>query len=282
MITRSLAAALQRVWGQSVIVENLPGAGGSIGAQRYLNGRQDGYTLFTSSPIEVIQTPLALKVKYKSEDFRLVGLVGASNMFLLVRPTLDVRTPQDFLAMARKLPAGKELSFGSVGRGSGFHLVAEKFCADVGIKAIHVPYKGVAPMLSDLAGSQIDFAFMTLGGPIMGMIKTGKFKAIGYADSTRHPEFADVPTLNETGVVKNFSYDLWAGLVVSKATPDAIVQRLSAAMNEALKQPQLRAEIEASGVTFAAPMTLDEAARRYADDVAKYRAIAQSIQLQPE
>ena len=265
-----------------MIVENVPGAGGSIGAQRYLSGRQDGYTLFSSSPIEVIQTPLALKVKYKSEDFRLVGLVGASNMFLLVRPTLDVKSPQDFLTLARKLPAGKELSFGSVGRGSGFHLVAETFAAEVGIKAIHVPYKGVAPMLSDLAGSQIDFAFMTLGGPIMGMIKSGRLKAIGYADSQRHPELLDVPTMNETGVVKNFSFDLWSGLFVSKATPEGIVQRLSDAMQEALKQPQLRSEIEGSGVNFAAPMTLDEAARRYAADIAKYRSIAQSIQLQPE
>lgn len=282
VIARGLAAALQRVWNQTVIVENISGAGGSIGAQRYLNGKHDGYTLFTSTPIEIIQTPLAMKVKYKSEDFRLIGLMGTSNMFLLVRPTLEVTTVQELVNLSHKLANGKELSFGSVGRGSGFHLVAEKFVSDVAVKAIHVPYKGVAPMLADLAGSQIDFAFMTLGGPVMGMIKTGRFKAIGFASAQRHPDFPDVPTMDESGLVKNFSYDLWAGLVAAKATPEPIVQQLSAALNEVLRQPQFRGEIEGSGVTLASPMTLDEAAERYAVDVARYRAIAQSIHLQPE
>ena len=169
-----------------------------------------------------------------------------------------------------------------MGKGSAFHLVAEKFSADVGIKMIHVPYKGVAPLLTDLAGGQIDAAFMSLGGPVLGMIKTGKFKAIGFAGPQRHAELPEVPTMDQTGLVKNFSYDLWLGLLVPKGTPEPIVQRLSSALGDILRQPGFRREVETTGVTVASAMSVADAERLYASDVARYRAIGRSIQLQPE
>ena len=102
MLARSLAVALQSSLGQSVVVENVPGAGGAIGVHRYLSGRHDGHSLLAATPIELIQTPMALKVKYEAEDLRLVGLVASSNLLLLVRPTLDVKSPQDLVALAVK------------------------------------------------------------------------------------------------------------------------------------------------------------------------------------
>lgn len=282
VIARGVGVGLSKVLDQSVIVENVPGAGGSIGVQRYLGTRQDGHSLLVATAIELTQTPIAFNVKYQAEDLRMVGLIASSNLLLLVRTSLPVKTPEDLVAHARSLPAGKELSFGSVGRGSGFHLVAEKFAADTGIKLVHVPYKGVAPLLTDLAGGQIDLVFMVLGGPVLGMIKSGKFKAIGFAGPQRHPEFPDVPTLDQTGLVKNFSFDLWMGLFVSRKVPEPAVQRLSTALKDVLQQPAFRADIEASGASLAPAMSLAEAERLYSADTARYRAIAKSIRLQPE
>jgi tripartite-type tricarboxylate transporter receptor subunit TctC len=247
-----------------------------------LNAPRDGHSLLFATPIETVQTPMALKVRYQTEDLRLVGLVASSNMLLLVRSNLPVKTVEELVAYARKAGPGKELTFGSVGRRSGFHLVAERFALDVGIKMVHVPYKGVAPQLSDLAGGQIDLAFMTLGGPVLGMIKADRFNPIGFAATSRHPELPNVPTMAETGLVKDFDFDLWVGLFVAKETPVAAVRRLSGSLGQALAQSAVRAELAASGITPASAMTLDEATRLLVKDTARYRAIGKAIQLQPE
>lgn len=281
-VGRVAAAGLQKKLGQPVIVENIPGAGGSLGLQRFLSAKPDGYSLLAATPMELIQTPMAMKVKYEAEDFQMIGLVASSNLLLLTKPTLEVKTPSDLVALARKLPAGKELTFGSVGRGSAFHLVAEKFSQDVGINMLHVPYKGVAPLLTDLSGGQIDLVFLTVAGPVLGMIKTGKLKAIGFAGQRRHSDLPEVPTLNETGLVKNFSFDLWGGLFASKAVPEPVAKQLSNALQDMLKQPQLKTDIESTGAVLSTPMSLTEAARRYAEDIERYRAIGRSIRLQPE
>lgn len=281
VIARSVAQGLQKSLGQTIIVENQPGAGGSLGVQKVLNAPRDGYTLIFGTPIESIQTPMAIKVKYKAEDLKLVGTVASSNLLLLVRPTLKVDSVADFAGFIKRANRGT-ISFGSVGRGSGFHLVAEKFAKDLGVELLHVPYRGVAPLLSDLAGGQIDMAFMSLGGPVLGMIQTGKLKAIGYAAAQRHQALPNVPTMNETGLVQDFVFDLWAGLLVPQDMPQPFVSRLSKALFDTLHQAQFRADLEATGVTAASPQSLDDAAKVYAADIARYRAIGRAIELQPE
>ena len=211
----------------------------------------------------------------------MVGPIASTYLMLVVRPDLPVKDLGELIALAKR-PGAKELSFGSGGRGTVYHLVAERFAQDAGVKLLLVPYKGAAQIVTDLTGGQIDMAFMPLGGPVVGMIQSGKLKAIAYTGPSRNPAFPNVSTMNETKLVKDFVFDAWASLMVPKATPDAAVDKLSAALNEALKQPAVRQSIEATGVIAAQPMTPAEAGKFYASEAARYRAIGKSINLQPE
>lgn len=211
----------------------------------------------------------------------MVGPIGSTYLMLVVRNDLPAKDLGELVALAKK-PGAKELSFGSGGRGTIYHLVAERFAQDVGVKLLHVPYKGAAQIVTDLTGGLIDMAFMPLGGPVASMVQSGKFRPIAYTGPARHPGFPNVPTMNETKLVKDFVFDAWAALMVPRATPDAVVGRLSAALNEALRQPAARTAIEGAGVIPAQPMTAADAEKFYTAETARYRAIGKAINLQPE
>lgn len=278
---RTVVPTMQKVLGQTLVVENIAGAAGSIGAQKMRDAKADGSAIMCATPIELVQTPMAMRTKYVSEDFRMIGQIGSTYMMLVTRPTLPVKDLNELIALAKK-GGNKELSFGSNGRGSIYHLVAERFAQDVGAKLLHVPYKGAAQIFTDLAGGQIDLVFMPLGGPVTGMIQSGKFKAIAYTGPKRHPLFFNVPTMNETGLVKDFVFDAWAGVMAPKSMPDTVAQRLNTALAEALRQPSVRQELEGAGATPANPMTLAEADKLYSAEIARYQAIGKAINLQPE
>ncbi len=279
--TRIVLPAMQKALGQTLVVENLGGASGSIGAQKARDARTDGQIIMAGTPLELIQTPMTLKTRYASEDFRMVGHIASANIMLVTRPNLPVKSAAELVELAKKA-SGTEMTFGSTGRGSIYHLVAERFAQDTGIKMLNVPYKGAAQMFGDLVGGQIDMVFMPLGGPVAGMIQTGKLKAVAYAGASRHPLFPNIPTMNETGLVKDFVFDAWVGVQVLKGTPEPVAQRLNAALSEAMNQPSVRRELEAAGVIPAQPMTLAEADRFYAVEIARYRAIGNAINLRPE
>lgn len=281
-VARAIAPALQKELGQTVIVDNAAGVGGALGTQKVLGAVADGHTLMFGTPIELMQTPMAVAgVKYKPQDFRMVGPVASTYLMMIVRPDLPVASVSDFVALAKK-SGDKELTYGSVGRGSAYHLVAERFAHDTGIKMLHVPYKGAQQLITDLAGGQIDMAFLALGGPVPGLLQTGKFKAIGFTAPSRHPSFPNTPTLDESKLVKDFNFDLWGALMVAKSVPEPVTARLSAALNQALKQPQLRKNLEATGVQPAEPLDLAQAAGFYASEIARYQRIGKAIDLQPE
>jgi tripartite-type tricarboxylate transporter receptor subunit TctC len=281
-VARALAPALQKELGQTVIVDNVAGVGGSLGAQRVLAAPTDGHTLLLGTPIELVQAPMAVaSAKYKAEDFRMVGPIGSTYMMLTVRPDFPASTVAEVVALAKK-STGKELSFASVGRGSAYHLVAERFAQDTGVKLLHVPYKGAQQVITDLVGSQIDMAFLPMAGPVPGMLQSGKLKAIGYAAPVRHAAFPQTPPMDESKLVKDFNFDLWAALMVAKSVPDPVVARLSAALNLMFKQPQFCQSIAAMGAQCADPTDLAKASAFYASEIARYQRIGKSINLQPE
>lgn len=282
VVARMVIPELQSRLGQTVIMDNVAGAGGSIGIQKVLSAPADGHTLLFATPIESIQTPLALAVaKYKADDLRMVAPIATTYMMLVVRPNLPVNSVADLVALAKK-SEGKELSFGSVGRGSIYHLVAERFALDTGTKLLHVPYKGAAQLFPDIVGGQIDMVFMPLGGPVSGMIQKGQLKALAYTGPTRHPAFPQIPTMDESKLVKNFVFNAWLSLMVHKNTPAPIVAKLNEAVQSILRLPKVRTDLEASGVLAAEPMTLEASTRYYTEEMSRYQAIAKSIHLQPE
>jgi tripartite-type tricarboxylate transporter receptor subunit TctC len=281
-VARAVAPALQKELGQTVIVDNIAGVGGSLGAQKALAAAADGHTLMLGTPIELVQTPMAVaSAKYKPEDFRMVGPIASTYMMMAVRPDLPAANVAEFVALAKK-PGAKELSFASVGRGSAYHLVAERFAQDTGIKMLHVPYKGAQQVITDLAGGQIDLAFLPLAGPVPGMLQSGKLKPIAYAAPTRHAAFSQTPTMDETKLVKDFNFDLWAALMVATNVPEPVLTKLSTALNQVLKQPQFSQAMAAMGAQSAVPISLTQASTFYAAEVARYQRIGKSINLQPE
>lgn len=194
-IARQIQPDLTKLLGQTIIVDNVGGVGGALGIQKVLQAPADGHTMVMASPMELILAPLGMAaVKHKPEDTRLAGLLVKATMILLGRKDLPANTV-DELIEASKNPGAKELSYGSVGAGSMYHLVAETFSRQTGLKMLHVPYEGAAPLPTDLMGGQIDLVFMPLAGNVGSLIKEGKVKAYGVAAKQPHPLFPALPAL---------------------------------------------------------------------------------------
>lgn len=281
-VARQIQPELGKALAQAVVVENIGGVGGAMGIQKVLSAPADGYQLSLGSPMELVLAPLALSaVKYKPEDMKLVARVGTTSMVLLTRKDLPANNIDELLALLKK-PGAKELSFGSVGPGSLYHLVAEKFAQLTGAKMLHVPYKGAAPLVTDLMGGQIDMVFMPLAGGTPGMIADGKIKALGVTARSPHPKFPQLPALALTKGLEGLEFDLWAGLQVPSKTPADVTQKLNKAIYEALQNPTVRNNLESSGSLIGTPMGVDELARLYSTEIARYQSVAKSIALQPQ
>ena len=281
-IARIFFNPLGKELGQQVLVENLGGVSGALGAQKVLAAPADGYFIFQGSPNEVILSPLAnAAVKLKAEDFRLVHPVADAVMVFVTRKDLAVNNVDELIALARK-SADKPLTYGSVGVGSLYHLILENVQASTGIKLAHVPYKGNAPLLQDIGGGQVDFAVLVYSAAMGAMAEQGRMKVIGQLGAQRLELLKAVPAASEGQALKNFSYKIWTGFMVPKNTPEDIVVRLHAAIGKTLKDPALLAQLAAQTQVASAPMTLAESAKFFEAETARYRAIAKQINLQPQ
>ncbi|MDM0070983.1 MULTISPECIES: tripartite tricarboxylate transporter substrate binding protein [Variovorax] len=279
---RIFTAPLGKELGQQVIVDNLGGVSGALAAQKVLAAPADGYYLFQGSPNEVILAPLAnAAVKLKAEDFRLVHPVTDAVMVVVARKDLPANNIDELIALARK-NADKPLTYGSVGIGSLYHLILEDVQKRTGIQLIHAPYKGNAPLLTDIGGGQVDFAVLVYSAGMGAMADQGRLKVIGQLGAQRSELLKNVPTVSEGKELKDFAFQIWSGFMVPKNTPEDVVQRLHKAIGATLKDPGVRAQLAAQTQLAAPPMTLAEAAKFYEAETARYRAIAKSINLQPQ
>jgi tripartite-type tricarboxylate transporter receptor subunit TctC len=281
-IARIMATPMAKELGQQVIVENLGGVSGALAAQKVLAAPADGYYFFQGSPNEVILAPLAnAAVKVRAEDFRLVHPVADAVMVFVTRADLGVKSVDELIALARK-SADKPLTYGSVGIGSLYHFILEDVQQATGIKLQHVPYKGNAPLMQDLGGSQVDFAVLVYSAAMGALAEQGKLKVIGQLGAQRSELLKDLPTAGEGQSLKNFSYKIWTGFMVPKNTPEDAVQRLHGAIGKALQDPGVRKQLAAQTQLASAPMTLAEAGRFFDAETARYRALAKKINLQPQ
>jgi len=268
--------------GQTMVIENIGGAGGAIGMAKLVNTPADGYTLSLGSPMELVLAPMAIQgVKYKSEDFKLVAQFASTNTILAVRNSLNIKTVDELLAFARK-STDKPLSYGSVGPGSLYHLIGEKFSQITKIQMLHVPYKGIAPLLTDLMGGQIDMAFLPMAGSIPQTLIDGKIQGLAVTSPTPHALFKQFPAMAAMKGLEAMDFDIWAGVQVHKNTPDAIVNTLNKAFYASAEVPETRKALEASGNVVLPSRTPAELARVYQGEIERYRAIAKSINLQAQ
>ena len=171
---------------------------------------------------------------------------------------------------------------GNGGNGSLFHLVAEKFGQQTGAKFVHVPYKGSAPMMTDLMGGQVDMAFTIFAGNIPSMIKEGKVKVLGLATNAPLPKFPQIAALAAHPKLVGFEFDSWAGIAVPRNTPEVVASRVNKVLYEALQNPETRAAFEATGNLIVNPTSVADLDRVYRNEVTRYQSIAKSINFQPQ
>ena len=228
---RVLAASLGEQLGQSVVVENVSGAGGTIGTARAAHAPPDGYTLLVGTPsTHGANVAVYEKLNYDPvRDFAPVVLIGSSPLMLLAAPSFEAKSVRDLVAMAKARPGA--LNYASYGTGSINHLAGELFASLAGIDVTHVPYRGGAPALADLIAGRVQYTFD--GTASLGQVKAGKVRLVAVTSRQRWSAFPDVPTVAET--VPGFDAITWYGLFAPAATPRPIVEMLNAKANAALQ-----------------------------------------------
>jgi len=285
VFARKLQAQLQKSLGQPVIVENLPGAGGSIGVQKMLNAPADGFTAVMVSQTEPILTPATLaSVRYKPEQMKPVGLLGRTSYVLAGRPDLPAQTHSELLALARAADkAGKPLSFGHIGPGSMIHLMGAQWARLCGVQLVHIPYRGVPPAVQDLAGGQIDLSFVPLGGLALDLVTTGKLRAFGSTAEQSPALLPKLPPLKTLApALHSFVHTAWGALLVSRTTPDAALQRLHQAFEAAMRDQEVQAFLRSQGTDPQAPLSLAALDKFYDAEVQKHQALARAVGVVPE
>ncbi len=238
VVGRIIAPKLSEALGQPVIIENRGGAGGMLGAADVARSAADGYTLLLGTgSTHGTNSSVYTKLSYDPvRDFTPVVLVSQSPLLMVARPTLPAKSVAEFIALARSEPG--KLSFGSYGVGSINHLAAELFNSMAKIRTNHVPYHGSAPMLTDLMGGQIDFAFDGIATSL-GYIRSGMLRLLGIAGLTRTPLLPDAPTISESAL-PGFEASIWFALFAPANTPKPIVEKLNSEMNSVLALPEVR------------------------------------------
>ena len=222
---RIIGGKLSERLGQQFVVENRPGAAGSIGAEIAARAPADGYMILLGSTSELVQYPnVNPKVSYDPlRDFAPIGLIGTIPMVLVVHPSLPIRNVKELVALAKARPG--EINFGSAGQGATTHLAVELFILLANIKLTHVPYKGSPQAVTDLVAGNVQLGIPTMPAALP-FIKTGRVKVLGVTTAKRASNLPEVPTLNEAGV-KGYEAALWTGLLAPTGTPGPIVNRLN-------------------------------------------------------
>ncbi len=269
VLARSVAAPLQESLGQNVVVENRAGSGGNIGGDAVAKSAPDGYTLLMSSGGMVSVNPqIYSKMTFDPiKDLTPVAAAARVLVFLVVKPEYPANGAKAFLDDLRKNP-GKR-SFGSPGNGSSPHLAGEMMKSQAGVFAVHVPYRGAAPALTDLLAGQIDFLFDP--GIAIPHVRSGKLKMLAVGSPKRSPLFPDVPTLDEVGL-KGFDADTVFGFYAPAGTPADVIAKLNGEINRILGTPALRDRIVALGGE-PAPMSPTQFAAKAAEDSRRFGAI---------
>lgn len=246
VVARLLAQPMGQALGQTVVIENKPGAGTMIAGDLMAKARPDGLTFGTVDTSTVALAPhLYSKVPYNADkDFAYIGGTTRFPFVLVVHPSLPVNNLQELLALARKKPG--ELKYATPGAGGPNHLGMELFQRKAGVKLLHVPYKGDAPALQDLLGGQIDMYLVNTAASLQH-IKSGKLRPIALSMAKRSAVLPDVPTFGEAGVPDFESYS-WQGLVAPAGTSPAIVARLNSELNKALASDEVRKKLADLGI----------------------------------
>jgi tripartite-type tricarboxylate transporter receptor subunit TctC len=274
---RTVAAGLSERLKQPIVIENIAGGGGNIGAERAAKSPADGYTLYVGNNATVgINTLIYKKLGFDPlADFAPVSLYAESQTILVVHPSLPVKSVSELISFARANPG--KLNFGSTGTGGLSHLAGELFNAAAGVQITHVPYKGTGPAQADLLGGQIQLMFNDTAAP---HVKAEKLRALAVTGSRRWPQLADVPTFSELGIKGYETYN-WFGILAPRGTPPAIVGRLNREIVAVMQEPAVQEWMRARGAEpyTSSPEEFSAYIRR---DVAKWARVVKEVGITAE
>jgi tripartite-type tricarboxylate transporter receptor subunit TctC len=246
-VVRALAQKMSASWKQQVVVDNRPGAGSALGAELVAKAAPDGYTIGLASISFAVNASLRKKLPYDTvKDFSPITQMSAQPHLVVVHPAFPAKSVKELIALS-KARAGR-INYGSSGTGSGGHLAAELFKHVAGVSMSHIPYKGIAPAMTDLIGGQIDLTFSTLIGAVP-YVKSGRLQAIAVTAARRTPVAPEVPTVSESGL-PGFESGSWNGVVAPAKTSSEIVMRLHAEIVRDLQTAELREWISNDGAVM--------------------------------
>jgi tripartite-type tricarboxylate transporter receptor subunit TctC len=272
---RVVGARMGEILGQQIVVENKTGAGSSIGADYVAHASNDGYTLFLatiSQPINAAVTP-HLNFDFV-KDFSPIALVSSIPNMLVVNPSLGVKTVPELIALAKAKP--DSLSFGSSGVGTGTHLAAELFKVLTGVQMVHVPYAGSAQAITYLLAGRIQLVF-TPASTVVQHVRDGKLVALATTEKKRAAIAPDVPTMGEAGL-PGFDTGLWFGLLAPAGTPKVAIDKINAAVNQAIKSDQVIKALQPQGIDLLGG-TPDEFTRYIASEMERWDKVAHAAGL---
>jgi tripartite-type tricarboxylate transporter receptor subunit TctC len=277
IMARYEAELLQRALGQSFVIENKPGAGGSIGVSYAAKAAPDGYTLL-HAPSIIILLPYVMKsVSYDLEkDFAPVMLTGLTQFALVVSPALPVSSVKELIALAKSKPG--ELTYASSGIGSPHQIFAEEFKTMTGTDIHHIPYKGAVPGLTDVASGNVSMAFVDIP-PALPLIQAGKLKVLAVLSARGNPQLPGVPALAET--VAGYDASSWQGFFARAGTPQPIIEKLNAALAADFKRPETTKRFTALGIV-AQSGTPAEFAAFIAEQRAKWGKVIRAAGIEPQ
>jgi len=243
-VTRMIGQRLAEDWGQQVVADDRPGAGGILGHEIAAKAAPDGYTLLLAASAGVVINPLLSRVPYDSvRDFAPISLVITSIQMLSSHPSVAAVSVEELLALARARPG--QLNCGSSGQNSSNHLACEMLKVMGRVDFVHVPFKGTVPQVTGIVSGQVQFGFASIP-TTMTQVKAGKLRALAQGGATRSPVVPDVPTVAET--LPDFRAVTWYALFCPRATPPAIVSRLNAEVVKILADPQLAQRLANQGL----------------------------------
>jgi len=276
-VARAVAKALSDRVQQPVVVENIAGGGGNIGADKAAKSPADGYTIFIGNNATVGLNTLVYKQLAFDPlaDLAPIMLIAESQTVLVVNPALPVKNVAELIALAKSKPG--QLNFGSTGTGGLSHLVGELFNSAAGIQMTHIPYKGTGPALTDLLGGQIQVMFNDTSLP---HIQSGKLRALAVTGAKRWPQLPDVPTLAELGMPGYETYN-WFGILAPAKTPAGIVARLNRELLAIMQDPAMKAWMESRGAE-AVTSSPEEFAAYIKKDLAKWTRVVKEVGITAE
>jgi len=275
---RLIGVELSKSLGQQIVVDNRPGAGGTIGAKLVAEAGPDGHTLLSASASHVLQPSIYAKLPYDTiKDFAGITRTSTACYLLVTSPASDTRTAKDLIALAKAKPG--QLNFASAGSGSGTHFAGEMLKYAARIDAVHVPYKGIPESLNDTIAGRVQFFMSPLSGAIP-LVKGGKLRALGVSCPKRVAAIADVPTLAET-VLPGFRFDTWSGILAPVKTSRTIVARLNTEITRILAMPDIQQKMTGLGVD-PDPTTPAAFDKLIVEQVALMAKLARAAGIQPQ